>query len=303
MKVSETQGQLRRHRDEARLDRCSALRNHRISFNDAVDPDAERVTTIDDRDILFGRGKRFQDHDGNKRMREIVEKYKEEYHLLNRRHKRSLVEKVYREIVEGGARFLTKLATTTEDCFVLVDGEVALQKVNNTLRSKKRSIKIGPVKSTSAKTSARSTSLAPTLARAATVGHTELSSGRASAVGESLDLLARNQLSSELIAPTDILPFTGFNGYMTNSVTMPLARDAQVSLPIFNYYSSLRHDLMLRESMILQRFGVLRNMAEPAVYSSIMARVPHSTAPVNRGVSALEIEQSMPSRESARLNR
>eukprot|EP00980_Cylindrotheca_fusiformis_P015799 scaffold4612_cov110-Cylindrotheca_fusiformis.AAC.2 len=60
MKVADTQEDQQRIRRDEAFDRCSALRNHRISFGDAVDPDAERVNKIDKHDILFGRGKGFQ---------------------------------------------------------------------------------------------------------------------------------------------------------------------------------------------------------------------------------------------------
>ena len=40
--------------------RYAALRNHRIRLEDAIDPDAERVSRIHKTDILFGRGKGFQ---------------------------------------------------------------------------------------------------------------------------------------------------------------------------------------------------------------------------------------------------
>ena len=40
--------------------RYAALRNHRIRLEDAIDPDAERVSDIRKQDILFGRGKGFQ---------------------------------------------------------------------------------------------------------------------------------------------------------------------------------------------------------------------------------------------------
>eukprot|EP00980_Cylindrotheca_fusiformis_P010960 scaffold2512_cov120-Cylindrotheca_fusiformis.AAC.1 len=250
--LPDTQGQQQSLRDETR-DRCSAVRNHRISFGDAVDPNAERVDTIDNRDILFGRGKGFQDRDGNKRMREIVENYKEQYHLLNRRHKRNLVEKVHREILEGGARFLTRLSMTTGDCFVLVDGEVALQKVNNALRSKKNISKLSASNSI------------PT--RSEIAGKTDISSGRACDARGSLDLLL-NQLSSEMIRPVDTFQFFGFNGYMVPTVTMPVVPGSQATLPIFNVYSGLQRDLIRRETMILQQqFEYPSSIEAVAVYS------------------------------------
>jgi hypothetical protein len=109
--------------------------NLRIQFKDADNPNAERVQTARKNDIIFGRGKGFQRHPGNQRMREIIDRYKEQYQSLERTRKRNLVEAVYNEIVEGGARFLTK--SPDEDTFFVVDVPTALQKVSNTLRCKK----------------------------------------------------------------------------------------------------------------------------------------------------------------------
>jgi hypothetical protein len=63
-------------RDAARY---AALRNHRIRFEDAIDPNAERVLDLRKDDIVFGRGRGFQNHPGNLRMREIIDKYKTQY--------------------------------------------------------------------------------------------------------------------------------------------------------------------------------------------------------------------------------
>eukprot|EP00980_Cylindrotheca_fusiformis_P000060 scaffold19_cov114-Cylindrotheca_fusiformis.AAC.7 len=121
------------------INRMSALRNHRMRFQDAIDPNAIVVTAVGRDDILLGRGRGFQDHDGNKRMRMIVDKYKELYLSVKRSKKRGLVEEVYREIIEGGARFLIKptASSTPGRGFVVVDEEIAIQKVNNALRCKK----------------------------------------------------------------------------------------------------------------------------------------------------------------------
>jgi len=117
------------------LDRYTALRNHRIRFQDAMDPNAERVAALCKDDIILGRGKNMQDHPGNRRMRRTINKYKHRYQSIQRSEKRELVESVYKEIIREGARFLTKVPD--EKYFVLVDIEVALQKVSNTLRCRK----------------------------------------------------------------------------------------------------------------------------------------------------------------------
>jgi hypothetical protein len=115
--------------------RYAALRSHSIRFEDAIDPNAERVEKLRKNDIIFGRGKGFQNHPGNQRMREIIDKYKIQYHSLKRAEKRQLVEKVYKEIAEGGARFLKKV--DGEIALVMVDAPVAIQKVSQTLRRRK----------------------------------------------------------------------------------------------------------------------------------------------------------------------
>eukprot|EP00980_Cylindrotheca_fusiformis_P010364 scaffold2299_cov131-Cylindrotheca_fusiformis.AAC.51 len=120
-------------------DRYAALRNHQIRFEDAIDPNAERIYEIDKMDVVFGRGRKHQMHPGNIRMREIVEKYKTRYHSLNRRGKRKLAIAVHKKISSGGIRFLKKL--DDEQAWVIVDGPIAIQKVTHTLRCRKSVLK------------------------------------------------------------------------------------------------------------------------------------------------------------------
>lgn len=120
--------------DEAQK-RYAALRNHQIRFCDAIDPNAKRVYDIKERDILLGRGRGFQDHPGNRRMRGIVEKYKIRYHSLTRTLKKKLIQKAYMEIIQSGARFLKKLGK--EDGWVVVDSPIAFQKISHTMRCRK----------------------------------------------------------------------------------------------------------------------------------------------------------------------
>mmetsp|Transcript_26857 Transcript_26857/g.65270 ORF Transcript_26857/g.65270 Transcript_26857/m.65270 type:complete len:330 (-) Transcript_26857:214-1203(-) len=128
---------------QAATDSVTALSNERKHkrqrrrkpFDEAISHNAQRVYDVRSADIIFGRGKGYQDHPGNKRMRAIIRQYKEEYNTIHRSRKRDLVEAVYSEITQGGARFLHK--SSEEDVFVVVDIPIALQKVRNTLRCKK----------------------------------------------------------------------------------------------------------------------------------------------------------------------
>jgi hypothetical protein len=121
--------------EEPDASRLALLRNHQLRFSDAFDPNAERVDKIGQSDVIFGRGKGYQNHPGNVRMRDIIEIYKIQYHSLNRKKKRELLQAVYNEIIEDGARFLKKL--DGEDAWVKVDADLALQKVSHTLRCRK----------------------------------------------------------------------------------------------------------------------------------------------------------------------
>jgi len=110
------------------------IRN-RKRFDEAISPNAERSCDIRSTDVIFGRGKCYQEHPGNRRMRAIIRQYKEQYSAISRSKKRDLVEALYSEITQDGARFLHKSAG--EDTFVVVDIPIALEKVRNTLRCKK----------------------------------------------------------------------------------------------------------------------------------------------------------------------
>lgn len=125
---------------ESRSGMHAALRSHAIRLEDAIDPNAERVDNVRQHDIIFGRGKGYQNHPGNQRMREIIDKYKIQYHSMRKLEKRRLVERVYKEITEDGAKFLKNV--DGENAWVVVDAQVAMQKVSHTLRCRKRAEKL-----------------------------------------------------------------------------------------------------------------------------------------------------------------
>jgi len=102
------------------------------SFSDAkLEPTME--------DIVFGRGKKYQDHEGNKYMRECVKEYKQLYFALQRFEKQTLAETIYEKLVEGGARFLRRDEKTNS--WVLVERNLATQKIAHALRCKKHLFK------------------------------------------------------------------------------------------------------------------------------------------------------------------
>lgn len=108
----------------------SAKKRARMPNQDA----REGVTDLRDDDIVFGRGKFSLNRKGNIRMRKIVKKYKTQYQNINRRPvKNELLQIVYREIIENGARFLSR---NDDDNWEVVEKSVALKKVSQRLRDK-----------------------------------------------------------------------------------------------------------------------------------------------------------------------
>lgn len=187
-----------RIKDDSAEERASnsSKKRRRLKFEETINPHAECIREITEMDIIFGRGRGFQEHPGNRRMRTIVGRHKAEYRDLEISQKRGLVESVYDEIVANGARFLHKQGETEEDGYVIVEVPVALQKVRNLLRCKK-------VYGKKPETSGPSEDMVPTnLAFAAL---TEVSENQslpiqlplvAQGAGISLPLLPFNQLSS-----------------------------------------------------------------------------------------------------------
>ncbi|CAJ1946340.1 unnamed protein product [Cylindrotheca closterium] len=91
---------------------------------------------INDKHILLGRGKGPNGHPGNIRMRRIVDKYRTQYHEVERTEKRLVVRKVHDEVISGGTKFLKR--SETEDGWEEVTVNIALEKVGHSLRCFKR---------------------------------------------------------------------------------------------------------------------------------------------------------------------
>ncbi|CAJ1945132.1 unnamed protein product [Cylindrotheca closterium] len=104
-------------------------------FDKSIPSGAERVLVPTKNDVVFGRGKGSHDHPGNRRMREIIRRHKKDYSAIHRSKKRQIAELVYSEITQNGARFLHR--KRGEEAYAVVDLNLALQKLSNTLRCRK----------------------------------------------------------------------------------------------------------------------------------------------------------------------
>eukprot|EP00934_Nitzschia_sp_Nitz4_P006286 Nitzschia sp. Nitz4//scaffold99_size76975//4803//6306//NITZ4_005564-RA/size76975-snap-gene-0.4-mRNA-1//-1//CDS//3329560814//6276//frame0 len=94
-------------------------------------------------DILFGRGRPFQQHPGNLRFSLVIESLKPQYEELKRNEKTTMAENVVKQLKDGGSRFLRQ----GEGCWEEVDDAVAREKVSQAFRSL-RSGKVGSSSST-----------------------------------------------------------------------------------------------------------------------------------------------------------
>jgi hypothetical protein len=126
---------------------------HSLRFEDAVDPNVLRIEKPEPNDVLFGRGRGFQEHPGNQRMLEIIDRYRKTYKGQKRNKKQEFVVAVYEAITKDGVRFLKK---NKEDKFwVKVSIAVALEKVGHTLRGRRKGdVKVQQEESASGKAAA-----------------------------------------------------------------------------------------------------------------------------------------------------
>ncbi|CAJ1949608.1 unnamed protein product [Cylindrotheca closterium] len=89
----------------------------------------------DDSSILFGRGKAYNSHPGNLKMRSVLDKYRDEYRQSLKGEKCKLVRKVHDELVGQGMKFMKQ--AEGGHGWVEVDLTAAVQKVGLSLRNPK----------------------------------------------------------------------------------------------------------------------------------------------------------------------
>ena len=88
-----------------------------------------------DNSILFGRGRAYNSHPGNLKMRLILDKYRDEYRRALKGEKAKLVRRIYDELVAGGMKFMKQVEEG--QAWVEVDMNSAIQKVGHSLRNPK----------------------------------------------------------------------------------------------------------------------------------------------------------------------
>lgn len=84
-------------------------------------------------DILVGKGRPFQDHPGNIRLREWIKQHQSSYEKAQKYEKKKLVQNVIEMVRSKGGRFLKD----DGGHWIQVQGTVALAKVGHLFRDKK----------------------------------------------------------------------------------------------------------------------------------------------------------------------
>ena len=100
-------------------------------------------------DILLGRGRPFQEFPGNLRLAIIVDKYRGQYAQAGRCDKAILSEHLVDVIKRGGSRFLKR--SDGDSDWIEVDDDVAKDKVSHGFRTKTKTRRKAPAKTTSTK--------------------------------------------------------------------------------------------------------------------------------------------------------
>jgi hypothetical protein len=88
-------------------------------------------------DVLLGRGKPFNEHSGNVRLRRLVDLHKEEYKMARVGEKHTITRKIVESVKSNSGRFLKR---DPDGWWVLVSDDEATEKVSHNFRTA-RSIK------------------------------------------------------------------------------------------------------------------------------------------------------------------
>lgn len=83
------------------------------------------------KDVLFGRGRPFQEHPGNVRFSLIIDSLQPRYEVARRSEKTVIAEEVVKKMKSRGGRFLRRL----DGCWEEVSDIMAREKVSQAFRS------------------------------------------------------------------------------------------------------------------------------------------------------------------------
>jgi len=105
------------------------------------------ISSPREHDVLFGRGSGLaMFHPGNLQYRSLVEEYREEYTAATHKTKKYVAENMFKWITGLGGRFLKRMDSASdeaEEVWVEVNRTVALEKIKQSLREKRKKLREG----------------------------------------------------------------------------------------------------------------------------------------------------------------
>lgn len=104
-----------------------------------IDP-KDIIKTPNVHDVLLGRGKPFQNHEGNQSMLQIVDMFRKRYHESERAFKHEIIEEVLDIIKSKGGRFLERIDDFEKSYWSEVPHRMSYRKVGHAFRSNARRI-------------------------------------------------------------------------------------------------------------------------------------------------------------------
>jgi hypothetical protein len=96
----------------------------------------KRVELPSIHDVLFGRGRPYQDHPGNKRMASSIDGLRHEYHFASRMKKKEISQLVVKATKESRGRFLKR--SPSLNAWEEVNDSVAREKASQGFRTQIR---------------------------------------------------------------------------------------------------------------------------------------------------------------------
>ncbi|CAJ1965311.1 unnamed protein product [Cylindrotheca closterium] len=96
---------------------------------------APRIVIPTHKDVLFGRGKPFREHQGNIILYEMIDSKLEYYESASTKQKTAAITEMVDAVNSSGGRFLKQ---DVAGCWMAVDPKMAKEKVSNTFRTRRR---------------------------------------------------------------------------------------------------------------------------------------------------------------------
>mmetsp|Transcript_36604 Transcript_36604/g.88363 ORF Transcript_36604/g.88363 Transcript_36604/m.88363 type:complete len:570 (-) Transcript_36604:6039-7748(-) len=226
----------------------------RVTASTSSDGEDQTIVATEDRskdDVLCGRGIPFQKWPGNQRMRRIVQKHRQEYAGAKRHEKGVIVQRVIREIKEGGARFLHPLvedvAQDEVEQWVEAKNDYVYEKVSHAMRQKKRkSITAKSTKSLSSSSSRQGMGRPVGTGRKG-VESTNATSLQASQIGLPVDVDAHPFSNPGTIGGGGV---AGMHSALAGLGGLPGGTSLPTSMLNMNVFQSSMHPLPTRQDLL-----------------------------------------------------